>query len=122
VTRIVIAHGAASGRFALRMLIEGEPGMEVVAEAALATDAGHWARKGHADFLVLYQGLLAHGRPGVLPASCAIVLLGLEDHPAAAAAAKAQGASNYVLWDRAADDLLPVLRGPVVQPVPTVGA
>lgn len=104
------------------MLVEGEPGLEVVAEAALAAEAGRLARERHADFLVLYEGLLAAGRPGVLPASCAIVLLGLEDHPAASAAAKANGASSYVLWDRAADDLPPVLRGPAAQPLPAISA
>lgn len=115
-TRVVIAHGAPSGRFALRMLIDGEPGVELVAAAASATEAGRLAREHDADFLVLYEGLLAVGRPGVLPTSCALVILGLEDHPAAAAAAKARGAREYLLWDRAAEDLPPVLRGATVQP------
>lgn len=115
-TRVVIAHSSPSGRFALRMLIEAEPGVEVVAAAASATEAGRLAREHGADFLVLYEGLLAVGRAGVLPASCALILLGLEDHPAAAAAAKARGAHDYVLWDRAAEDLPPLLRGPDVQP------
>ncbi len=115
-TRVVIAHGAPSGRFALRMLIDGEPGIEVVAAATLAAEAGRLAREHGADFLIIYEGLLAVGRPGVLPTSCALVILGLEDHPAAAAAAKARGARDYVLWERAAEDLLPLLRGATVQP------
>jgi DNA-binding NarL/FixJ family response regulator len=115
-TRVVIAHGSRSGRFALRMLVEAEPGVVMVADAALATEAGHLARAHNADVLVLYEGLLAVGHIGVLPISCALVILGLEDHPAAAAAAKARGARDYVLWDRAAEDLPPVLRGPAVQP------
>jgi DNA-binding NarL/FixJ family response regulator len=115
-TRVVIAHGSAAGRFALRMLVDGEPGVEVVAAATLATEAGRLAREYDADFLVLYEGLLATGRPGVLPASCSLVILGLEDHPAAAVAAKARGARDYVLWDRAAEDLPPLLRGATVQP------
>jgi DNA-binding NarL/FixJ family response regulator len=116
--RVVIAHGSPAGRFALRMLVEAEPGVEVVAAATLATEAGRLAREHRADFLVLYEGLLAVGRPGVLPVTCALVLLGLEDHPAAAAAAKARGARFYVLWDRAAEDLPPLLRGgaPALQP------
>jgi DNA-binding NarL/FixJ family response regulator len=98
------------------MLIDGEPGIEVVAAATLASEAGRLARAHDADFLVLYEGLLAVGRPGVLPTSCALIILGLEDHPAAAAAAKARGARDYVLWDRAAEDLPPLLRGATVQP------
>ncbi len=98
------------------MLVDAEPGIEVVAAAGLATEAGRQAREHGADFLVLYEGLLAVGRPGVLPASCDLVILGLEDHPAAAVAAKARGAQSYVLWDRAAEDLPPLLRGATVQP------
>jgi DNA-binding NarL/FixJ family response regulator len=98
------------------MLIDAEPGVEVVAAAALATEAGRLARGHGADFLVLYEGLLAVGALGVLPTSCALVILGLEDHPAATAAAKARGARDYVLWDRAAEELPPLLRGAAVQP------
>jgi DNA-binding NarL/FixJ family response regulator len=114
--RVVIAHASPSGRFALRMLVDAEPGVEVVAAAASATDAGRLAREHGADFLVVYEALLAVGRPGVLPSSCALVILGLEDHPAAAAAAKARGARAYVLWDRTAEDLPPLLHGAAVQP------
>jgi DNA-binding NarL/FixJ family response regulator len=114
---IVIAHGSPSGRFALRMLIETEPGLAVVAVAASAVEAGHLAREHGADFLVLYEGLLAAGRPGVLPSSCGVLVLGLERHPAAAAAAKARGARDYVLWDRAAEDLPPLLRAGGAQPL-----
>jgi DNA-binding NarL/FixJ family response regulator len=116
--RVVIAHGSPAGRFALRMLVEAVPGVEVVAAATLATEAGRLAREHDADFLVLYEGLLAVGRPGVLPVSCTLVLLGLEDHPAATAVAKARGARHYVLWDRAPEELPPLLRrgGPAVQP------
>jgi DNA-binding NarL/FixJ family response regulator len=114
--RVVIAHGSPSARFALRMLVEAEPGVEVVAAATLATEAGHLARVHDADALIVYQGLLAAGRPGVLPASCALVVLGLDDHPAAAIAAQARGARHYVVWDRATEDLPPVLRGVAAQP------
>jgi DNA-binding NarL/FixJ family response regulator len=110
-TRVVIAHGSPAGRFALRMIVEAEPGVEVVAAATLAAEAGCLARSHDADVLILYQGLLAVGSPGVLPASCAVIVLGLEDHPAATAAAKARGARDYVLWDRAAEDLPPLLHG-----------
>ncbi len=115
-TRVVIAHSSPSGRFALRMLVDAEPGVEVVAAATLATEAGRLAREHDAHFLVLYEGLLAAGRPGVLPTSCALVVLGLEDHPAAATAAKGRGARHYMLWDRAAEDLPPLLRDAAVQP------
>jgi DNA-binding NarL/FixJ family response regulator len=115
-TRVVIAHGSPSGRFALRMLVDAEPDVEVVAAATLATEAGRLAREHGAHFLVIYEGLLAGGRPGVLPTSCALVILGLEDHLAAAGAAKARGARDYVLWDRAAEELPPLLRGATVQP------
>jgi hypothetical protein len=93
------------------MLVDAELGVEVVAAARLATEAGRLAREHGANVLVLYEGLLAVGQPGVLPTTCALVILGLEDHPAAAAAAKARGAQSYVVWDRAAEDLPPLLRG-----------
>jgi DNA-binding NarL/FixJ family response regulator len=109
-TRVVIAHGSPAGRYALRLLVDAEPGIETVAVTAQATEGGRLARAHDADFLVLSEQLLAVGRPGLMPASCAVVVLGLEDHPAAAAAAKARGARSYVLWDRAAEDLPPVLR------------
>ena len=115
-TRVVIAHASPSGRFALRMLVDAEPSVEVVAAAALATEAGRLAREHDADVLVLYERLLAVGRPGVLPTSCALVILGLEDPPAAATAAKARGARDYVLWDRAAEDLPPLLHKVTIQP------
>jgi DNA-binding NarL/FixJ family response regulator len=115
-TRVVIAHGSATGRYALRLLIDAEPGIDVVATGAQAAAGGRLAREHDADVLVVSEQLLALGRPGVLPASCAVVILGLEDHPAAAAAAKARGARHYVLWDRAAEDLPPVLRACAAQP------
>jgi hypothetical protein len=98
------------------MLVEAEPTAEVVAEAALATDAGRLARLHGAAVLVLSEQLLHAGRPGVLPLSCTVVLLGLEDHPAAATTARTRGATHYVVWDRAADDLPPLLRPPAPQP------
>lgn len=98
------------------MLIDAEPGVEVIAAAASATEGGRLAREHDADFLVLFERLLAIGQPGVLPASCALIILGLEDHPTAATAAKARGARDYVLWDRAAEDLPPLLRSATVQP------
>jgi DNA-binding NarL/FixJ family response regulator len=112
----VVAHGSTAGRYALSLLVEAEPGIEVVGAAAQATEAGHLARTHDADVLVLSEQLLVAGRLGMLPASCAVVILGLEDHPAAAAAAQARGARHYVLWDRAADELPPILRACGAQP------
>lgn len=118
-TRVVVAHATVAGRLALRMLVENEPALELVAEAATAAHAGRLAREQDADFLVLYDGLLATGRTGVLPASCTVVLLGMEDEPAAATAALIPGTRRYVLWDRAAEDLPPVLAG---RPTATVSS
>jgi hypothetical protein len=98
------------------MLVEAEPSAEVVAEATLAADAGRLARDRRADVLVLSAQLLTRGGTGVLPASCTLVHLGLEDHPMAAAEARARGATHYVVWDQAADDLPPLLRELAVQP------
>jgi DNA-binding NarL/FixJ family response regulator len=119
ITRVVVAHATVAGRLALRMLVENEPELEFVAEAATAVDAGRIAREQHADFLVLSDGLLATGRTGVLPASCTVVLLGMEDEPAAATAALIPGPRRYVLWDRAAEELPPVL---LAQATPTVSS
>ena len=117
--RVVVAHATAAGRLALRMVVENEPQLELVSDAATAGDAGRLARERHADFLVLSDGLLATGRTGVLPASCAVVLLGMAVRPDRATAALIPGAHGYVRWDRAAEDLPPVL---LAEAPPTVSA
>jgi hypothetical protein len=112
--RVVVAHATAAGRLALRMLVENEPGLELAAETASAVEAGRLARGGDARFVVLHDALLDGGRLGILPPSCALVLLGLEPHPAAA---RASGAHRYVRWDRASEDLPPVLHGGAPHPL-----
>ncbi|QEC49828.1 hypothetical protein FSW04_21170 [Baekduia soli] len=121
------AHASAAGRLALRMLVENEnedgsqPVLQLAGEASHAAEAGRLARDLGARFLILHDALLLGGRLGPLPAECALVVLGLERHPAAGAAARARGARHYVLWDRAGEDLPRILRGEG-QPAPATGA
>lgn len=103
--RAVIAHPTVAGRLALRMLLETEDGVDIVADADEAPLAGRLAHERHAACVVIHESLLACARLGPLAPHTSLVVLGMEQHPEAAAAAKRNGASAYVQWDRASDDL-----------------
>jgi DNA-binding NarL/FixJ family response regulator len=109
--RAVIAHPTAAGRLALRMVMEIEDGLEIAAVAGDAKLAGRLAHELHAACIVIHDSLLARAQLGPLAPGTSLVVLGMEQHPEAAAAAKRNGATAYVQWDRASDDLPRTLRG-----------
>jgi two-component system response regulator NreC len=103
-------------RSGLRLLLQAEPGFEVVAEASRAEDAFRHTRGHRPSVLVL--DLSMPGRPSLqvipeirhaVPAT-AIVVVTMHDDPALARAALRAGAAGYVLKDAADSELLHAVR------------
>src|SRR5215211_3846324 len=89
-TKIVIADDHRVVRSGLRMLLDREEGLEVVAEAGDVADARRYVR--------------AH-RPDVL-----ILVLNMQEDPAFAREALQAGASGYVLKEAADEELVQAVR------------
>jgi two-component system response regulator NreC len=113
---LVLADDHAVVRSGLRLLLEGEPGHQVVAEAATAEDALRYARAHRPSVLVL--DLNMPGRPSleVIPEirdavpETAIVVLTMQEDPAFAREALRAGALGYVLKEAADEELLQAVR------------
>ena len=113
---LVLADDHAVVRSGLRLLLEAEPGHQVVAEAASAEDALRYARAHRPDVLVL--DLNMPGRPTleVIPElrtavpDTAIVVLTMQEDPAFAREALRAGALGYVLKEAADEELLQAVR------------
>jgi two-component system response regulator NreC len=113
---LVLADDHAVVRTGLRLLLETEVGLEVVAEAATADDALRQARAHRPAVLVL--DLKMPGRPSleVIPEiraavpETAIVVLTMQEDPAFARAALRAGATAYVLKEAADEELLQAVR------------
>jgi two-component system response regulator NreC len=114
--KVVLADDHAVVRSGLRLLIEAEPGYEVVAEAATADDAIRYVRAHRPRILVL--DLNMPGRPSLeaIPElltgspETAIVVLTMQEDPAFAREALRAGALGYVLKEAADDELLEAIR------------
>jgi two-component system response regulator NreC len=114
--RIAIADDHAVVRTGLHMLLDDEAGFEVVAEAA-DIDAAKRAVRGHKpDVLVLDLNMPG---PPSLPAipelaaiapEMSIVVLTMQDEPAFAREALANGARGYVLKHAAGSELIEAIR------------
>lgn len=113
---IVLADDHAVVRSALRMLLDAEADMEVVAEAGDAAGAVRYTR-GHKP-AVLILDLNMPGRPSleavpeVKEASpqTEIVVLTMQDDPAYAREAMQRGVLGYVLKEAAEDELVEAVR------------
>jgi DNA-binding NarL/FixJ family response regulator len=114
--RILVADDHAVLRAGLRLLLEGEADMELVAEAADADDALAQAIDTRPDVAIV--DLSMPGNHGVdivarirgdVPATRVIVLT-MHDNPAFADAALAVGASGYVVKGADAEELLDAIR------------
>jgi two-component system, NarL family, response regulator NreC len=113
---IVLADDHVVVRRGLRLVLEGEEGMEVVAEAGDVADALHKVRAHRPSVLVL--DLNMPGEPS-LPAipqflvgcpDTAIVVLTMQEDPAFAREALRSGALAYVLKEAADDELVEAVR------------
>jgi two-component system response regulator NreC len=113
---LVLADDHAVVRTGLRLLLETEPGHEVLAEAATAEDALRFVRAHRPSVLVL--DLNMPGRPSleVLPEIRAaapetgVVVLTMQEDPAFAREALRSGALGYVLKEAADEELLQAVR------------
>src|SRR5919198_2726048 len=113
---LVLADDHAVVRSGLKLLLEAEPGHEVVAEAASAEDALRYTRAHRPSVLVL--DLNMPGRPSleVIPEIRAatpqtgIVVLTMQEDPGFAREALRAGAHGYVLKEAADEELLQAVR------------
>jgi len=128
---IVLADDHTVVRRALRMLLEEEPGFEVVAEAEDADAAVRYVRGHKPDVLIL--DLNMPGRPSleaipdVREASeqTRIVVLTMQQEPAFARQALQLGVLGYVLKEAADDELVQAVRSAAADKTylqPTLGA
>jgi two-component system, NarL family, response regulator NreC len=112
----VLADDHAVVRAGLRLLLEAEPGHEVVAEAATADDALRYVRGHRPSVLVLDLNMpgrptlemipeIAEAAPGT-----AVVVLTMQEDPAFARHALRAGAVGYVLKEAADEELLQAVR------------
>ena len=110
--RIVIADDHAVVRSALRLLLDAEPGFEVVAEAGSADEAARKVRGHHPDVLVLDLTMPGGSGLEVMPKirtdtpETRIVVLTMQDDPAFAREAMQAGALGYVLKEAADEELV----------------
>jgi two-component system response regulator NreC len=115
-TRIVIADDHAVVRSGLRLLIEREEDMEVVAEAGTADEAVRAARLEKPDVVLL--DVVMPGRSGIDAAaeiisaakSARILVLSMQDDPTYVREAFAGGASGYMLKEAADTELVQAIR------------
>jgi two-component system response regulator NreC len=114
--RLLLADDHAILRAGLRMLLEAQPDMAVVAEASDGEEAVRRAHESHPDVAVI--DLTMPGLSGVetlqrlrreLPATRLLVLT-MHDDPGYARVAQAAGASGHVVKDSESGELLAAIR------------
>jgi two-component system response regulator NreC len=114
--RIVLADDHAVVRAGLRLLLDGEPDFEVVAEAGDIEAAGRYVRGHHPDVLVLDLNMPGGSSLEAIPAIRAespatqIVVLTMQQEPAFAREALSGGALGYVLKEAADEELVEAVR------------
>jgi two-component system response regulator NreC len=114
--RIVLADDHAVVRAGLRLLLDGEPDFEVVAEAGDVDAAARYVRGHHPDVLVLDLNMPGGSSLEAIPAIRAespatqIVVLTMQQEPAFAREALSGGALGYVLKEAADDELVEAVR------------
>jgi two-component system response regulator NreC len=111
-TRIVLADDHAVVRSGLRLVLEGETGFEVVAEAGTVEETVRKVRAIRPNVLVLDLNMGSESSLDAIPTlradvpGTAIVVLTMQNEPAFARQALQSGASAYVLKEAAADELV----------------
>ncbi len=114
--RIVLADDHAVVRAGLRLLLDSEPGFEVLAEAGTTQDAARYVRGHHPDVLVLDLNMPGESGLDLIPRvledtpGTAIVVLTMQRDPAFARQALSSGALGYVLKDAADAELVHAVR------------
>ena len=113
---VVLADDHAVVRKGLRLLIEAEPGLRVVAEAGTVPDAMRMARAHRPNVLVLDLNMPGGSSLDAIPTlrtetpMTAIVVLTMQNDPSFARQALQSGALGFVLKEAADDELLGAIR------------
>jgi two-component system response regulator NreC len=114
--RIVLADDHAVVRAGLRLLLDSEPGFEVVAEAGDVDAARRYVRGHHPAVLVLDLNMPGGSSLEAIPVireespDTQIVVLTMQEEPAFARHALGSGALGYVLKEAADDELVQAVR------------
>jgi two-component system response regulator NreC len=114
--RIVLADDHSVVRSGLRLVLDSEPGFEVVAEASDVDSARRYVRGHHPAVLVLDLNMPGGSSLEAIPlirAECPetqIVVLTMQQDPAFARQALGNGALGYVLKEAADDELVEAVR------------
>jgi two-component system, NarL family, response regulator NreC len=115
-TSIIIADDHAVVRKGLRLLIDAEPGLRVVAEAGTVPEAVRKSRALRAGVLILDLNMPGGSSLEAIPQireqapMTAIVVLTMQNDPAFARKALQSGAAGFVLKEAADDELLEAIR------------
>jgi two-component system response regulator NreC len=115
-TTVVIADDHTVVRQGLRLLIDNEDGLQVVAEAGTVPDAERLTRAHRPAVLVLDLNMPGGSSLDAIPRlaeqapATAIVVLTMQDDPAFARRALQVGASGFVLKEAADEQLLEAIR------------
>jgi two-component system, NarL family, response regulator NreC len=115
-TTILIADDHAVVRKGLRLLIDAEPGLRVVAEAGTVPDAAMKTRALRPNVLILDLNMPGGSGLEAIPQlreeapMTAIVVLTMQNDPAFARQALQSGAAGFVLKEAADDELLEAIR------------
>jgi two-component system, NarL family, response regulator NreC len=110
--KVVIADDHGVVREGLRLLLEGQPRLRVVAEASDVESATRMTRAHRPRILVLDMNMPGGDSLDAIPHILAsspdtrIVVLTMQDEPALAQATMRAGASGYVVKDAAGDELV----------------
>lgn len=113
---VVLADDHAVVRKGLRLLLEAEPGLHVLAEAGTVPDALRITRAHRPDVLVLDLTMPGGSSLAAIPVirvespATAIVVLTMQNDPSFARQALQAGALGFVLKEAADDELLEALR------------
>jgi two-component system response regulator NreC len=116
VTKIVIADDHAVVRSGLKLLLENEPDLQVVAEAGDVADALRYVRAHRPRILVLDLNMPGDPSLPAIPqvaegsADTRVVVLTMQDDPAFAREALQAGAAGYVLKESAGAELVEAVR------------
>jgi two-component system, NarL family, response regulator NreC len=114
--RLILADDHAVVRSGLRMLLDNEPGFQVVAEASNVEDARRYVRGHHPRVLVLDLNMPGGSSLEAIPIlrqespDTQIVVLTMQQEPAFAREALGAGALGYVLKEAADDELVEAVR------------
>jgi two-component system, NarL family, response regulator NreC len=114
--RVLLADDHAVLRAGLRLLIDGEADMQVIAEAADGNEALSQVVEMQPDVALVDLSMPGNEGVGVVvrvsrhAPGTRVLVLTMHDHPAFADAALAAGASGYIVKDADADELLDAIR------------